>query len=70
MSKFLSASDYHAGVSHSGELPYMWGLSLLQYNDAVRNDSEIFFDIIDWTEEDAEYSTYVQTLWTNFAKYG
>ncbi len=48
----------------------MWGLSLLQYNDAVRNDSEIFFDAVDWTEEDAEYSIFVETLWTNFAKFG
>jgi len=58
------------GVPHNGELPYVWGYGYLLTNPEVRNDSGIYFDAIGWTPEDRPYADYVQTLWTNFAKYG
>jgi len=58
------------GVPHNGELPYVWGYGHLLTNRSVRQDSQINFDIIGWTPEDAVYADYIQTLWSNFAKYG
>jgi carboxylesterase type B len=58
------------GVPHEGELAYVWAYSYLLVNPQVREDSLIFFDIVGWVPEDLPYSDYVQTLWTNFAKYG
>lgn len=52
------------------ELPYVWGYGLLTINPDVRNDSGMFFDIIGWTPEDITYADYVQTLWSNFVKFG
>lgn len=58
------------GVPHMGELPYVWGYGKLLNNQAVRDDSGIQFDIVGWTQEDADYADFQITLWTNFAKYG
>lgn len=58
------------GVPHTGEVPYVFGLSKLINNPAVREDSGIFFDALGYTQEDAIYADYQITLWTNFAKYG
>jgi len=58
------------GVPHNGELPYVWGYGYLLINEAVRDDSGIHFDILGWVPEDMVYADFVQTLWTNFAKYG
>jgi len=58
------------GVPHNGELPYVWGYGHLLQNPLVREDSGINFDAIGWTPEDSVYADYIQTLWTNFAKYG
>jgi len=58
------------GVPHNGELPYVWGYGYLPTNPMVRQESGIFYDALGWTPEDAVYADYVQTLWTNFAKYG
>lgn len=57
------------GVPHMGELPYVWSYAHLLNNPDVRDDSEIYFDIIGWTPEDITYADYVSTLFTNFAKY-
>jgi len=51
------------------ELSYVWAYPLLLNNAAVRVDSGITFDIIGWVDDDIVYSDYVQTLWSNFAKY-
>jgi len=58
------------GVPHNGELPYVWGYGYLLINEAVRDDSGIHFDALGWTPEDMTYAFYVETLWSNFAKYG
>jgi len=58
------------GVPHGGELQFVWGNSYLAFNPDVRNDSGIYFDSIFYIEEEVAYAKYVQTLWTNFAKYG
>ncbi|CAD5111482.1 DgyrCDS791 [Dimorphilus gyrociliatus] len=58
------------GVPHNGELPYVFGYPLLERNPNVRQDQEMFFDFIPWDNLDVEFSEYVQTLWTNFAKTG
>ena len=53
-----------------GELFYVWGNGYLTINPDVRNDSAMYYDQIGFTPEDITYAKYVQTLWTNFAKYG
>lgn len=58
------------GVPHMGELPQVWGWTLLQYNDEVRNDSGILNDIIAWTEEDIQQTIYFNKLYANFAHTG
>ena len=66
---FLVLIVFFVGVPHTGEVAYVWGYPLLQYNPAVRNDSQIFTDSTEWTEEDVSYTVYMQTLWTNFVKF-
>jgi len=58
------------GVPHNGELPYVWGYGYFLTNPLVRQQSQIVYDVVGWTPEDAVYADYVQTLWSNFAKYG
>lgn len=58
------------GVPHMGDLPYVWGWPLLQLNPDVRENQGILLDIIEWDEEDIEYTDLIQTLWLNFAKTG
>ena len=58
------------GVPHSGELPYVFGWSLMQTAPQVRADSRILLDIMQYNEEDIQYANFVMDLWTNFAKYG
>lgn len=52
-----------------GEIPYVWGWTLLKLAPEVRRDSRILIDIIDWNEEDFEYAEFTMDLFTNFAKY-
>jgi len=58
------------GVPHSGELPQVWGWTLLKYNEHVRNDTGGLEDFIDWTEEDMRHTVYWNKMYTNFAKFG
>ena len=58
------------GVPHNGELPYVWAYPLLEANPDVRDQCDIQIDIVDWNQEDIEYTRFIHTLWTNFAKYG
>ena len=58
------------GVPHGGEVQYVFGYPYFSFNPDVRNDSGIYFDTIGFVPEDVTFSKYVQTLWTNFAKYG
>ena len=54
-----------------GELPHVWGYPLMAYNRGVRNNSRIWFDVIEYTcEEDAYWSIFIQKMWANFAKTG
>ena len=53
-----------------GELPQVWGWTLLQYNEEVRNDSGILNDIIHWTEEDVRQTIFFNKLYANFAHTG
>ena len=52
------------------DLPYVFGYPQLKENPAVRNDTRMFIDPIDWTEEDAEIAEFTMDLWVNFAKFG
>ena len=61
---------FSVGVPHNGELAYVWAYAYLLINPDVRDNSGIHFDILGWTPEDMPYSDFVQTLWTNFAKFG
>jgi len=58
------------GVPHNGELPYVFGWSLLPFNPEIREDAAIPIDVIPWDEEDEEWAYYITKMWTNFAKYG
>ena len=57
-------------MPHNGELPYVWGYGMMHLNDHLREESEMWFDIIEWDDKDAEYGEYVADMWTNFAKFG
>ena len=61
---------FATGVPHSGELPYVFGWSLMKLAPQVRADSRILLDIMDYNDEDEEYADFIMDLWTNFAKYG
>ena len=52
------------------DLPYVFGYPQLKDNPAVRNDSQMFIDPIDWTVEDAQIADFTMDLWANFAKFG
>jgi len=58
------------GVPHNGELPYVWGWTHLKLNPKIRMDAAIPIDVINWDEEDQEWTDYFLKMWTNFAKYG
>jgi carboxylesterase type B len=58
------------GNPHSGELAYVFGYSYLHLNPEVRQQSGMNLNIVTGTEDDIPYSNYIQTLWTNFAKFG
>jgi len=49
---------------------FVFGNAYLTINPDVRNDSAMYYDSFGYTIEDMIYARYVQTLWTNFAKYG
>ena len=36
------------------DLPYVFGWPFLKLDDNVRNDSGMYFDVVDWMEEDIE----------------
>ena len=60
------------GVPHLGELPYVFGFTMLQmpYNEHVANDSTIHFNLIEWTQEDIEHTDFFMRLLTHFVKTG
>ena len=58
-----------SGAYHGGEINYVFGIVFLSMNEAVRNDSGMGFNVTH-TQEDLDFSEYIMTLWTNFAKYG
>jgi carboxylesterase type B len=59
------------GVPHAAEIPFVWGYGYLFTNPDVRNDSDVINpSAIGELPEDIAFTNYVQTLWTNFAKYG
>ena len=59
------------GNPHTGELAYVWGYCYLQINAEVRQQSGINLNLITGdVDDDIPYADYMQTLWTNFAKYG
>ena len=61
----------NSGVSHTAELPYVWGTPILyQQNQAVVDDSGGIVKTTLWTQVEINYSDYIMLLWTNFAKYG
>ena len=60
---------FSQGVPHMGEIPYVWGWSLLHLAPQVRIDSRILLDIIDYNSEDIAYAEFTMDLFTNFAKY-
>jgi carboxylesterase type B len=74
--KFRSLSENDTipewiGNPHSGELAYVWGYCYLQINAEVRQQSGINLNFITGdVDDDIPYADYMQTLWTNFAKYG
>jgi hypothetical protein len=58
------------GTPHTGELPYVWGYTYLRNNPEVRQQSGINLDLLTGDDDDIPYADYIQTLWTNFAKFG
>ncbi|ELU08147.1 hypothetical protein CAPTEDRAFT_226317 [Capitella teleta] len=59
------------GAPHNCEVPYVWGYPRLLHNPAVREDSEIVWDIIGWIDPvDVDFTNYFQTMWSNFARFG
>lgn len=58
------------GVPHMLDLPYVFGYPMLEDNPLVRNDTQMWRDPIDWTDEDEEVADFVMDMWTNFAKFG
>lgn len=58
------------GVPHNGDLPYVFGYSLLRKNEFLREEAEMYYDVIDFDEEDDKYTEYILELWANFAKTG
>ena len=66
----IVSMSFPTGVPHDGELPYVWGYPLLKQNKDVRRQSGMLLDIIHWNEEDKDYTNFIQTVWTNFAKTG
>jgi carboxylesterase type B len=68
----FNASEFTAwmGVPHAAELTYVWGYGYLPTNPEVRNDTGGAIDAVGELPEDIAFTRYVQTLWTNFAKYG
>jgi len=60
---------FSSGVPHTCELMYVWANAYLVTNPAVREDTQIQ-DTLGYTEEDRIYADYVETLWSNFAKFG
>ena len=67
---YVFSYDIHLGVPHNGELPYVWGWTLLQRDFGVRLDSGILIDLIQWDDFDYEWGVYMTKMWANFAKYG
>lgn len=56
-------------MPHSGELPYVFGWSLLELAPEVQLDSRVTVPWLDWNELDFDYAEYTMDLFTNFAKY-
>jgi len=48
----------------------VWGYSYLRINPEARQQCGINLDLVTGVDDDITYSDYIQTLWTNFAKYG
>ena len=59
-----------AGAPHTAEIPYVWGYTYLRNNDEARQQSGINLDLLTGDDDDIPYADYIQTLWTNFAKFG
>jgi len=58
------------GITHTYEIPYVFGFPNVINNPDVRTDTGMLRDAIAWNENDVIFSDYVMILWTNFAKYG
>ena len=58
------------GCTHGNEIGYIFGEThLMLENDAFRENSGIYITN-NFDDADREYADYIQTLFTNFAKYG
>ena len=58
------------GCPHATDIPYLFGYPMLQFNDAVKNNTGLWFAPVDWNMEDVEFSNLMITFWVNFAKTG
>lgn len=58
------------GAYHTLELGPLFGAAYLPDNPDVRNDTGLYYDPIIYNDFDKEYSEFIRTLWTNFAKFG
>ena len=62
----------HQGSPHMFDLPLMWGYPQIAEAPQELQDDTGNLDIsfLRYDDKDAEWSDYILTLWTNFAKYG
>ena len=59
-----------SGSVHATDMAYTFGYPLLQFNDAVKNNTGLTFAPIDYDDTDVAVSEMIITMWTNFAKFG
>ena len=60
----------HPGVTHQDDVPYVWGYPFLPRCSRVMEDSQLYMPDDQWTKDDVKFSAFMQTVWTNFAKFG
>ena len=68
----INSNNMFAGVVHGiGDLPFIWGWNLMLENPEVGDDTGMSFArLIPWEDVDLQFSDFIHTVFSNFAKYG